>query len=172
MTQIYERADKGNVALTGEIDLAACAGKFVLALAFGTDSARSGPSRALPRCWMIFTSYRKNTNAISDCQKTLASTRIGRKRRGPFLPHQHGGHAAHDGKSLTGAVAGLAVPWGLEAGDEDRLKAGYHLVWPRDLVETAGGLLAARRQRGCLAPIVLFASGPGGRWTLAAKHVA
>jgi glucoamylase len=33
------------------------------------------------------------------------------------------------------------VPWGFAKGDEDL--GGYHLVWPRDLVEIAGGLLAA-----------------------------
>src|SRR5205823_3106358 len=31
----YARAENGNVALTGEIDLAACGGEFVLALGFG-----------------------------------------------------------------------------------------------------------------------------------------
>ena len=31
----------------------------------------------------------------------------------------------------------------MNRGDDLRLGGGYHLVWPRDLVETAGGLLAA-----------------------------
>ncbi|MBV9339943.1 MAG: glucan 1,4-alpha-glucosidase, partial [Acidobacteria bacterium] len=35
----------------------------------------------------------------------------------------------------------LSIPWGFNKGDEDL--GGYHLVWPRDLVETAGGFLAA-----------------------------
>ena len=39
------------------------------------------------------------------------------------------------------AVASLSIPWGFSKGDEDL--GGYHLVWPRDLVETAGGFLAA-----------------------------
>ncbi len=40
-----------------------------------------------------------------------------------------------------GFVASLSIPWGSSQGDDDL--GGYHLVWPRDLVETAGGLLAA-----------------------------
>ncbi|HEV8111127.1 MAG TPA: glycoside hydrolase family 15 protein, partial [Burkholderiales bacterium] len=40
-----------------------------------------------------------------------------------------------------GYIASLSIPWGFAKGDEDL--GGYHLVWPRDLVETAGGLLAA-----------------------------
>jgi glucoamylase len=42
---------------------------------------------------------------------------------------------------LGGIIASLSIPWGFNKGDEDL--GGYHLVWPRDLVETAGALLAA-----------------------------
>ena len=35
----------------------------------------------------------------------------------------------------------MSIPWGFSKGDDDL--GGYHLVWPRDLVEIAGGLLAA-----------------------------
>ena len=50
--------------------------------------------------------------------------------------------AAHRPLSFKGpAVASLSIPWGFNKGDEDL--GGYHLVWPRDLVETAGGFLAA-----------------------------
>lgn len=45
----------------------------------------------------------------------------------------------HQDKIHPGAmVASLSVPWG-NARDE---RGGYHLVWPRDLVESAGALLA------------------------------
>src|SRR5581483_1012831 len=40
-----------------------------------------------------------------------------------------------------GIIASLSIPWGFARGDEDL--GGYHLVWPRDLVETAGALVAA-----------------------------
>jgi glucoamylase len=45
----------------------------------------------------------------------------------------------HQDKSYAGAmVASLSVPWG-NTSDE---RGGYHLVWPRDLVESAGALLS------------------------------
>ena len=45
----------------------------------------------------------------------------------------------HQDKTFAGAmVASLSVPWGNTRDDI----GGYHLVWPRDLVESAGGLLA------------------------------
>ncbi len=48
----------------------------------------------------------------------------------------------HEARSFAGGyIASLSIPWGSVKGDEDL--GGYHLVWPRDLVETAGGMLAA-----------------------------
>jgi glucoamylase len=35
----------------------------------------------------------------------------------------------------------MSIPWGEAKGDEDT--GGYHLVWPRDMVNSATGLLAA-----------------------------
>lgn len=46
---------------------------------------------------------------------------------------------SHLDKTYPGAmVASLSIPWG-DSGDE---RSGYHLVWPRDLVECASALLA------------------------------
>jgi glucoamylase len=45
----------------------------------------------------------------------------------------------HQDKTYLGAmVASLSIPWGSSTDDS----GGYHLVWPRDLVESAGALLA------------------------------
>jgi glucoamylase len=49
----------------------------------------------------------------------------------------------HESKRHPGAlIASLSIPWGVSKGDDEL--GGYHLVWPRDLVQTAGGLLAAK----------------------------
>jgi glucoamylase len=46
---------------------------------------------------------------------------------------------AHEDRTFPGAyVASLSVPWG----EASTSRGGYHLVWARDLVETAGALLA------------------------------
>ena len=48
----------------------------------------------------------------------------------------------HESKTAPGGlIASLSIPWGFSKGDNDL--GGYHLVWSRDMVETAGGLLAA-----------------------------
>ena len=49
--------------------------------------------------------------------------------------------AIHEDKSASGAViASLSIPWGQSKGDHEL--GGYHLVWPRDLVNSAGALIA------------------------------
>ncbi len=49
----------------------------------------------------------------------------------------------HEDRTFPGAyVASLSIPWG----ESNNSRGGYHLVWARDLVETAGALVAL----GCL----------------------
>jgi glucoamylase len=48
---------------------------------------------------------------------------------------------AHEDKLFQGAIiASLSIPWGETRGDDDL--GGYHLVWTRDLVQSATALLA------------------------------
>jgi glucoamylase len=50
----------------------------------------------------------------------------------------------HGDRTYPGAfVASLSVPWG----EDSQSRGGYHLVWSRDLVETAGALLALGCER-------------------------
>ena len=57
--------------------------------------------------------------------------------------------ATHREATSGAMIASLSIPWGFAKGDDDL--GGYHLVWPRDLVETAGGLLAAGQRLGEVA---------------------
>lgn len=51
----------------------------------------------------------------------------------------------HEDRTYRGAaVASLSIPWG----DASESRGGYHLVWPRDLVETAGAFVALREWHG------------------------
>jgi len=48
---------------------------------------------------------------------------------------------SHEDKNSLGAlVASLSIPWGYNNNDSD---AGYHLVWPRDMCQSATALMAA-----------------------------
>ena len=141
ITREYDRAENGNIALTGEIDLTAGNGEFILALGFGGVWAEAG-QQAISS---LLTSYESiRTDYVlrwKNWQNTLK--KIDEKPRERDLYRASVAVLrSHESKDfLGGIIASLSIPWGFNKGDEDL--GGYHLIWPRDLVENAGGLLAA-----------------------------
>jgi glucoamylase len=142
MTWAYTRAENGNVALTGEVDLRLNKGRFVLALGFGRNSAEAG-HRALASLLDGFeTAPAEYVREWQAWQDTLSSVDVKRKGERKLYRVSAAVLRTHEAVRFPGGIiASLSVPWGFAKGDDDL--GGYHLVWPRDLVETAGGLLAA-----------------------------
>ncbi|MBN1317969.1 MAG: glucan 1,4-alpha-glucosidase [Anaerolineales bacterium] len=141
MEWVYERAVDGNVALTGQVDLTATGGAFVLALGFGRNSAEAG-HRALASLQEDYGQIREDyINQWQLWQNSLLplksnNTKLDMYRISTAVIR------THEAKRFPGGlIASLSIPWGFSKGDNDL--GGYHLVWPRDLVETAGALLAA-----------------------------
>ncbi|HYM77280.1 MAG TPA: glucan 1,4-alpha-glucosidase [Candidatus Dormibacteraeota bacterium] len=137
----YTRAENGNIAFTGEIDLAACNGEFVLALGFGTiwteaaQQARSSLFEDYTEIREHFVSqWRSWQQKLLPLDEPLRQHDLYRSSTAVLRTHE-------SKDFLGGIIASLSIPWGFNKGDEDL--GGYHLVWPRDLVETAGALLAA-----------------------------
>jgi glucoamylase len=141
MSWEYTHAENGNIALTGEIDLTAHDGEFVLALGFGGSWAEAGQqalSSLLEDYGDIREAYVSNWRRW---QKTLIELDAP-MRKTDIYRASVAVLRSHESKDfLGGTIASLSVPWGFNKGDEDL--GGYHLVWPRDLVETASGFLAA-----------------------------
>ena len=141
MTWEYDRAENGNIALTAEIDLAACNGEFILALGFGEIWAEAGQQAIAS----LLTSYdRTRTEYVLHWHKWQETLKkLDEKPREKDLYRASAAVLrSHESKDfLGGIIASLSIPWGFNKGDEDL--GGYHLIWPRDLVESAGGLLAA-----------------------------
>ncbi len=138
MTWEYARAESGNVALAGEIAVPEDGGAFTLALGFGASVAEAahltrasldaGLDEALAR-------FRAEWDAWHASLRSPARRYAGWRTSAMVL-------RVHEAKCPSGGViASLSVPWGTHKGDDDL--GGYHLVWPRDLVEAAGGFLAA-----------------------------
>ncbi|HEX6617771.1 MAG TPA: glucan 1,4-alpha-glucosidase [Gemmatimonadales bacterium] len=139
---VYRRADNGNVALTGEIDLPAASGEFDLALGFG-DSPDEAGGRALAALLDGFASAAAHYRAGWETwQEGLLPLDTLAPRPRDLFRASAAVIRTHEAKAFPGAiVASLSIPWGQSKGDDDL--GGYHLIWPRDLVEAAGGLLAA-----------------------------
>jgi glucoamylase len=138
----YDRAENGNVALVGQVDLASSGSTFVLALAFGGSVMEAGHrARA-----SLFEGFARSRDVYVDEWRTWQRSIADLPTESNDACHRARTSAAvlrcHEEKRLPGAIiASLSIPWGIDKGDADL--GGYHLVWPRDLVETAGGLLAA-----------------------------
>jgi glucoamylase len=62
----------------------------------------------------------------------------------------------HEDKTFAGAfIASLSIPWGASKGDDDL--GGYHLVWTRDMIQSATALLACGRCETALRALVYLA---------------
>lgn len=145
MTWEYARAENGNVAMCGEVDLAANDGTFLLALGFGSNAAEAG-NRALTSLYDGFEAAQATyVQEWQAWQRTLPAMDEGKSVALNLFRVSTAVLRTHEAKNFSGGlIASLSIPWGFSKGDDDL--GGYHLVWPRDLVESAGGLLAAGAQ--------------------------
>ena len=159
MTWGYQAARHGNVALMGE--LPAAEGVLALGLA---ETVEGALTRARSSLAMGFDHARRVfVDAWTGWGETLTT---------PSLPDDLAHEAllsatvlkVHEDKAYPGAVvASLSIPWGNARDD----LGGYHLVWPRDAVETGLGLLAAG-QRGDARRMLAYLIGTqkrDGHWT-------
>lgn len=142
MTWDYTRAENGNVALTAEIDLQAGQGEFLLALGFGRNAAEAG-NRACAALQDDFDAAQ--TEYVGEWKRwqsrLLHLDRLRPDDRQNFYRVSTAVVRSHEASNFPGGIiASLSIPWGFSKGDNDL--GGYHLAWPRDLVESAGGLLA------------------------------
>ncbi len=137
----FEQATNGNIALTGELDLSK-AREFTLAVAFGPSEHRA-ITNLLQSLGVPFsdhlTQYKQQwAAAAAHCQPLQKSSFDG----GNLYHSSYSVVLAHEDKAFPGAIiASLAIPWGEAKGDEDQ--GAYHLVWTRDMVNSATALLAA-----------------------------
>lgn len=163
LTYDYDLAPSGNVALTAELDVPAGA-EFTVALAFG----RGLPHATATLVQALASPYEEHRRRFQE-----QWDRVSQRLRPLVTASQDGGNLlhssyslllAHEDKTFPGAViASLAIPWGFAKGDADR--GGYHLVWTRDLVQAALGLLAAGDHvtpRRTLAYLIASQSDDGG----------
>ncbi|MBY0525647.1 MAG: glucan 1,4-alpha-glucosidase [Gemmataceae bacterium] len=142
MTWNYDRAENGNVALTGEVDLQQTNGTVLFSLGFGRTGSEAG-HRALASLLDGFDIARKHyIQGWREWQKELLPLETKDQGERDLYRISTAVLHMHEAKDFSGgSIASLSIPWGFAKTDDDL--GGYHLVWPRDMVETAGGLLAA-----------------------------
>jgi glucoamylase len=152
----FDEAEDGNVALTGEID-STRKGEFTLGLALGK-GLHDAATTLLQGLSVPYEKY---------CRRFLEQWERPFKKVVPLENFSGDGgnlyHAsyslilAHEDKTFPGAlIASLSIPWGEARGDEDQ--GGYHLVWTRDMVNSAMGLLAAGNTETPLRALIYLAA--------------
>jgi glucoamylase len=157
MDREFHSAKEGNIALTGEIDLQG-GDAFTIAIAFG-ESRQSTVATLMQSLAQPFDVQRDAY--VRQWQRTAVNPKF------DFADHtSDGGHLhrlsrcillAHEDKNFQGAlVASMSIPWGEIMGDDDL--GGYHLVWTRDLTQSAIALLATGQTGTPLRALIWLAA--------------
>ncbi len=137
----FAAAENGNIALTGEIDLRQ-GYHFTLGLALGHTLHRA-VTGLFQSLGIPFPEHRERF--LDQWNRACAHLYPLEKfagDRGSLYRRSRELLLAHEDKNYPGAIiASLSIPWGETKSDEDL--GGYHLVWTRDMVNSATGLLAA-----------------------------
>jgi glucoamylase len=166
LTWEYHRAENGNVALTAEIDLVHSNGEFLLCLGFGTtpDQAARNATSSLKD------GFEKSKNDYiagwQNWTKTHGSLEQSALSPGDLSRISMAVLRTHESKRNPGAlIASLSIPWGFSKGDDDL--GGYHLVWSRDMVEAAGGMMAVGASEDVLRALtyLMTTQRPDGHWS-------
>ena len=144
MTMDWEfgQALNGNLAVMGEIDVARHR-EFTLAIALGDGhhAALAGMMQTLSTPYGIHCKrFIEQWHRSSVPEKlSVAATDGGRLMR-----ISQNVILAHEDKTYPGAfIASASIPWGASKSDDDL--GGYHLVWTRDMVQSATACLAIGR---------------------------
>ena len=137
----FDRAPDGNVALVGEVDLQDRT-QFTLVIAFG-ETFQSAVTALFQSLAVPFEAHKERfiRQWNRACEHSLPLDRVSGDD-GNLYRSSMNLLLAHEDKTYHGAlIASLSIPWGEVRGDDDI--GGYHLVWTRDMVNSAAGLLAA-----------------------------
>ena len=150
----FGQALDGNIAIMGEIDIARDR-EFTISIALG-----DGHHAALA-CMMqtLATPYQSHRERFIeqwlrvDSPKLIA---VASTDGGRLANISHNIILSHEDKTYSGAfIASASIPWGASKGDSDL--GGYHLVWTRDMIQSATALLACGDTETALRALVYLA---------------
>ena len=155
----FGSAMDGNVAVMGELDLKNKENsegmEFTLSIGIG-----EGHHTALQKTVSaLATPFEQHRGRFIEQWKRAASPEwlaANSGDDGKLMRTSHNILLAHEDKTFSGAfVASASIPWGQVMGDDDL--GGYHLVWTRDMVQTATALLACGRAETARRALVYLA---------------
>ncbi len=145
MSWEYDSALDGNVALTGEIDLSH-GNEFTLGVAFARSRHAVGATLVQSLCIPFENNLKSFLDQWHRTRKRLAVIDMNRSKfddgTSSLFARSINLLLSHEDKQYPGAmIASLSIPWGEDKGDDEL--GGYHLVWTRDMIQSASALMAA-----------------------------
>jgi glucoamylase len=155
----FGSATGGNIAMMGELSLCEAgedgAREFTLAIGLG-EGRHTALQGAVSTLAIPFERHRERFIAqwmrVANPEWLAAKAGDG----GRLMRVSHNVLLAHEDKTYSGAfVASASIPWGQIKSDDDM--GGYHLVWTRDMVQTASALLACKRVEDARRALVYLA---------------
>jgi len=150
----FGRAENGNVAGIGELDLSEKK-EFTVALAFG-DGQHAAITALVQSLAVPFAQHRERFTAQWRRITELENLDRFASDGGFLYRNSQQLLLAHEDKTFAGAmIASASIPWGDHKGDDD--VGGYHLVWTRDAVQSATALLASGRKETARRALVYLA---------------
>jgi len=138
----FGMALNGNVAVMGEIE-AVGTRAFTIAIGFG-EGHHAALSATMGALATPFTQHQRRF--IEQWHRAATPHELAAQSQdgGRLLQISHNIVLAHEDKTYAGAfIASASIPWGYAKSDDDL--GGYHLVWTRDMVQSASALLACGR---------------------------
>jgi glucoamylase len=155
----FGSATNGNLAVMGEIGCpeygTGRALEFTVAIGIG-EGSHTAAQQMMGSLATPYAELRKRF--IEQWQRAANPEWLAAKARdgGKLMRTSHNVLLAHEDKTYSGAfVASASIPWGQTKGDDDL--GGYHLVWTRDMVQTATALLACGRAETARRALVYLA---------------
>jgi glucoamylase len=155
----FGSATNGNIALLGELDLTCgpVASGYEFTVAFGLgEGHHTAAQKTMSALATPFEDHR--TRFIEQWRRVANPEWLAARAGdgGKLMRTSHNVLLAHEDKTYSGAfVASASIPWGQAKGDDDL--GGYHLVWTRDMVQTATALLACGRAETARRALVYLA---------------
>ncbi len=142
LTTHFESAKNGNTAITGKVT-PENNGSFDIFIAFGSspEEAALKTIRSKNLGWEnALKNYNQKWNAyrITVSKNKLLSNKTKKRSLEDLSLLVLRSHISKE-PLAGGLIASLSIPWGFSKGDDDL--GGYHLIWARDMVEAAQGLI-------------------------------
>lgn len=137
---VYDQAYDGNVAVTAELDFRTQSAQTIV-MSFGRNQSEAKFTAELA---LLHQYANIEAHYIAGWQAYINSLPHILPEKDPHSRMQRIAAMVlktHHGKLFPGGmIASLSIPWGQVCGDGNI--GGYHLVWPRDMVEAANAFIA------------------------------